>query len=244
MSSEMLLLSNSALHGMGFLEHAMGAVRELLDGRDSVLFVPYAMRDHDGYTVRVQEALRPLGVAVTGLHTARDAWAAVEAASVLFVGGGNSFRLAGQLQRLDLIEIVRERVTSGALGYIGSSTGTNMACPSLRTTNDMPIVEPASFATFGLIPFQINPHYLDPDPSSTHMGETRERRIIEFLEENDVAVLGLREGAWLHRSDHELRLEGLRGARLFRRNAEPEEFAPGADLSHLLTLQPRFDQPA
>jgi dipeptidase E len=126
---------------------------------------------------------------------------------------------------------------------MGSSAGTNMSCPTVRTTNDMPIVEPPSFEAFGLIPFQINPHYLDPDPASTHMGETREERIVQFLEQNDVAVLGMREGAWLRRQGSALALGGTTGARLFRRDRQPEEFGDGADLSFLLDLAPGFDQP-
>jgi len=144
------------------------------------------------------------------------------------------------LQDLGLITEIRRRVRAG-LPYLGSSAGTNMACPSLRTTNDMPIVEPASFAALGLVPFQINPHYLDPDPASRHMGETRERRITEFLEENDVPVLGLREGSWLRVSGTRAGIGGASGARLFRRGAEPRELVPGDDVSSLLTVPARFD---
>ena len=242
-ASELLLLSNSVMHGRGFLEHALDAIAQFLGERRTVHFAPYALADHDGYTARVQETLRPLGVSVVGLHRLGDPRAAVESAEVLFVGGGNSFRLLRALQQLGLLEPVRRRVESGGLRYLGSSAGTNVACPSLRTTNDMPIVQPASFEGFGLIPFQINPHYRDPDPGSTHMGETVEQRIREFLEENDVAVLGLREGAWLRRTGRQLHLEGLAGARLFRRGGDPREFQPGADLSWLLDLPARFDQP-
>jgi dipeptidase E len=243
-ASELLLLSNSTMFGRGFLEHALEAIGQFLGDRRTVHFAPYALADHDGYTARVQATLGPLGVRVVGLHRVGDLRAAVESAEVLFVGGGNSFRLLKTLQRHELLEPVRRRVETGALRYLGSSAGTNMACPSLRTTNDMPIVEPAAFEAIGLIPFQISPHYLDPDPGSTHMGETREQRIREFLEENDVAVLGLREGAWLRRSDRQLRLEGSTGARLFRRGSEPRELEPGADLSWLLDLRARFDAPA
>jgi dipeptidase E len=119
-----------------------------------------------------------------------------------------------------------------------------MACPSLRTTNDMPIVQPPSFEALGLIPFQINPHYVDADPTSTHRGETREDRLVEFLQENDVAVLGLREGSWLRRVGPSLTLDGVAGGRLFQRGAEPRDYQPGDDLSALLDLAPRFDSPA
>jgi dipeptidase E len=121
------------------------------------------------------------------------------------------------------------------LPYLGASAGINIACPSIKTTNDMPIVQPASFDALGLVPFQINPHYLDPDPGSRHMGETREDRIREFLEENDVAVVGLREGAWLRIEDADGQIGGAAGARVFRRGREPEELAPGASLESLLS---------
>ena len=240
MSHDLLLLSNSSLHGMGFLEHATDAIAELLDGRTTVHFAPFALADHDGYTAKVAEVLEPLGARVTGLHTV-DARAAVEDAEVLFVGGGNTFRLLKTVQRLGLIEPVLRRATAGELAYLGSSAGTNLSCPTIRTSNDMPIVEPESFGAFSLIPFQINPHYQDPDPDSTHMGETRAQRITEFLEENDVPVLGIREGAWLRRRGGGLTLHGETGALLFRRGEEPEPFDDGADLSFLLGETVRYD---
>ena len=221
----------------------MGAIDEFLNGRKTVHFVPYALKDHDGYLRMVQDELKPLGVSVVGLHTTTDPRQAVEQAEVLFVGGGNSFRLLKSIRQLGLIEPVRRRVAAGELSYLGSSAGTNHACPTIRTTNDMPIVEPDSLEAFGLIPFQINPHYLDPDPLSTHMGETRMERIEQFLEENDVPVLGMREGSWLRRRDAELRLHGETGALLFRRGMAPQPYNSGADLSFLLELPARFDQP-
>jgi dipeptidase E len=242
MNEDLLLLSNSSIYGRGYLEHALSAIQEFLRGR-TVHFAPYALKDHDGYTERVREALSQLGADVIGLHTTPDPRAALADVEVLFVGGGNSFRLAKTLQELDLLEAVRDRVVAGRTSYMGSSAGTNMSCPTLRTTNDMPIVEPSSFATFGLLPFQINPHYLDPDPASTHMGETREERITQFLEENDVVVLGMREGSWLRRRGTSLELGGTTGARLFTRGGEPREFEEHDDLSFLLELTPTFDQP-
>jgi dipeptidase E len=242
MADELMLLSNSAMHGMKPLEHALEAVQEFLDGCRTVHFVPYALADHARYTAGVAASLAPLGVTVVGLHETEPR-AAVESADVLFVGGGNSFRLLRALYHYGLVEPVQRRVAAGSLRYMGSSAGTNMACPSLRTTNDMPIVQPESFAAFGLVPFQINPHYLDANPHSTHGGETREQRIGEFLEENDVPVLGLREGTWLRRQDRRLHLHGLTSARLFRRGAEPADIAPDTDLSSLLDATPRFDTP-
>ena len=243
MKNDLLLHSSSRVHGGGYLAHAMEAIDEFLAGRKTLHFVPYAIQDHDGYTRAVQEGLVGLGVKVVGIHEKGDPRRAVEDAEVLFVGGGNSFRLVKAVREFGLIEPVRRRVAAGELSYMGSSAGTNMACPTIRTTNDMPIVQPDSFDAFNLIPFQINPHYVDADPTSTHMGETRMDRIREFLEENDVAVLGMREGAWLRERGADLHLGGPNGALLFRRALDPEPFEPGADLSFLLGLQPRFDHP-
>jgi dipeptidase E len=243
MNHDLLLLSNSTLHGRGYLEHATGALREFLAGRRTVHFAPWALADHDGYTAKVADALRPLDVQVVGLHSAPDPRAAVEEAEVLFVGGGNTFRLLRSVQRHGLLEPVRRRVAAGELSYLGSSAGTNHACPTIRTTNDMPIVQPDTLEAFGLVPFQINPHYQDPDPASTHMGETREERLRQFLEENDVPVLGIREGAWLRRRGGELALSGTTGALLFRRGEEAAPYDGGADLSFLLSLPARFDTP-
>ena len=235
---ELLLLSNSSVHGRPYLEHALDALADLLRGVDEVVFVPYALSDHDGYTATVRTALEPLGVSVTGAHTHAEA---LSEAAAIFVGGGNTFRLVKALQVSGQLDVIRHRVRNGT-PYIGSSAGTNIAAPSLRTTNDMPIVQPPSFDTLGLVPFQINPHYLDPDPDSRHQGETRETRITEFLEENDVPVLGLREGTWLRRRDDVLTLDGIpAGARLFRRGASPRELTPGSDLSDLLKITPAFD---
>lgn len=244
MEDNLLLLSNSRAHNMEFLEHAREALAEFLDGRRSIYFAPYAagISAYDSYTETIQKAFKPLNVTVTGLHTVEQPARALRDAEILFVGGGNSFRLLKMLQQLDVLNVVRERVASGKLRYMGSSAGTNMSCPSLRTTNDMPIVQPASFTSFGLIPFQINPHYQDPPANSTHMGETREMRILEFLDENDVPVVGLREGSWLRKRGSSLKLEGLTPARIFRRHTEPREYQPGSDLSWLLTLPATFDQ--
>ena len=243
MRDDLLLLSNSAVHGRGYLEHALDEIAAFLGGRRDVLFVPYALADHDTYTGKVRQALAPLGVNVQGVHTMPQPGKAVAAAEVVFVGGGNTFRLLRGLETAGMLETVRRRVTAGELSYLGSSAGTNVACPTIRTTNDMPIVQPGSLSALGLIPFQVNPHYLDPDPGSKHMGETREERIVQFLEENDVPVLGLREGAWLRRTGDSLQLRGETGAVLFRRRAAAEAFAPGADLSFLLAGTPHFDEP-
>jgi dipeptidase E len=240
---ELLLLSNSTSYGGSFLGHALEAVAETLGGRRRLLFVPYALADRGGYTARVRAALEPAGITVTGLEEAADPVAAIRQAEALFIGGGNSFRLLAELQRLDLVEAIRDRVYAGA-PYLGSSAGTNMACPSVRTSNDMPIVQPRSFQALRLIPFQINPHYIDPDPASRHMGETRQERIAEFLEENEVPVLGLREGSWLRVTGGTATIGGLTGGRLFTRDGSPRELAPGADVSLLLGVRPHFDTQA
>jgi dipeptidase E len=241
---DLFLLSSTAVHGFAPLAHGIDAVAEFVGNAPSILFAPFAVANHDAYLARTQAVLDKLGVPVIGLHAVPDPVVAVEQAQVLYVGGGNSFRLLSALWRLQLIEPVRRRVRAGELRFIGSSAGTNMACPTLRTTNDMPIVQPPTFEALGLVPFQINPHYVDADPTSTHRGETREDRLFEFLEENDVAVLGLREGSWLRRSGQSLMLHGIAGGKLFQRGAEPRTVNPGDDLSALLDLVPRFDSPA
>src|SRR3954468_2140758 len=162
MAAELFLMSSSRVFGGGYLEYAHDALRDFLGPTRTVHFVPFAIAEYERYTRDVALALEPFGVQVVGLHTV-DARRAVDEAETLFVGGGNSFRLLKRLHGLGLIEPVKRRVESGELRYIGASAGSNMACPSLRTTNDMPIVQPRSFEAFGLIPFQINPHYVDAD---------------------------------------------------------------------------------
>lgn len=233
---ELLLLSNSTAHGRSYLEHAMEAVTAFLPAGGTLAFVPYALADHDGYTDTVRKALEPRGVTVRGVHTTGG----LDGADAVFVGGGNSFRLLRDLYRTGLRDALREAVPGG-LPYMGASAGTNMACPTLRTTNDMPIVQPPSFAALGFVQFQINPHYLDPRPGGTHMGETREQRLTEFLECNDVPVLGLREGTWLRVSDGSATLGGELDARLFRRGEEPRELPAGSDASWLLSAPAAFD---
>jgi dipeptidase E len=228
----LLLLSNSTNHGGGYLDHAMPAIRELLGGVRTLVFVPFALHDHDAYTSRVRARFAREGIGVQGLR-ADEGPAEVEEAEAVFIGGGNTFRLLLGLQECDVIDALRGRVRAG-MPYLGASAGTNVAAPTIKTTNDMPIVEPHAFEALHLVSFQINPHYLDADPSSRHMGETREERLREFLEENEAPVLALREGSWLRVEGERARLEGANGARVFRRGAEPQELAPGAVLDHLL----------
>ncbi len=233
----LLLLSNSSNYGQGYLDHAMDEVGDFLGAVRRLVFVPFALREQAAYTAKCRERFAREGIDVVGL-TADDAGrATLESAEAVFVGGGNTFRLLDHLQRSGLLDALRRRA-SGGTPYMGASAGTNIAAPTIRTTNDMPIVQPASFDALGLVPFQINPHYLDADPSSRHMGETREDRLREYLEENDRPVVGLREGAWLRCEGASLVLGGDSGARLFRRGADAEELAPGAGLDALLESAP------
>ena len=215
----LLLNSSSNVHGYGFLDHVEPELRRFLGARRRLAFVPFAAHDHAAYTAKVRDRLAAMDLEVYGI----DDLARAEA---VFVGGGNTFRLVKTLYDSDLLRMIRDRVRAG-LPYIGSSAGSVIACPTIRTTNDMPIVEPASFDAFGFIPFQLNCHYLDPDPGSTHKGETREERIREFHEENTTPVLGLREGTMLIVEEGSTRLVGLKPARIFRRGEAPFEVQPG-----------------
>lgn len=223
----LLLISSSNVHGYGYLDHAEPELRLTLEGIRTVSFVPFALQNVDAYTDKVRERLARMDFATTQVRGRAE----IDAAEAIFVGGGNTFRLLKTLYELDLIEAIRNRVLHDGIPYIGSSAGTNMAMPTIKTTNDMPIVYPPSFDALNLVPFQINPHYLDPDPNSTHRGETREERIREYLEENDLPVVGLREGAMLRVIDDQVTLVGDRAARIFRRGAEPEELVSGSRLA-------------
>lgn len=229
----LLLISTSTVFGTRYLEHAFGELREVLAGVGRVLFIPYALKDHEGYAAKAREAFAEIGFELDSLHEAKDERAAVARAEAIFCGGGNTFRLLDALYRADVMGAIRRRA-QGGMPYTGASAGSNLACPTIRTTNDMPIVEPRSFDALGLVSFQINPHYIDPAPGSTHMGETRETRIREFHEENEAPVVGLREGAMLRVEGESVELRGRAGARVFRRGLPPVELAPVADLGALL----------
>src|SRR4029078_8838177 len=174
------------------------------------------------------------GYELSSIHTADDPAKALDDTDAVFIGGGNTFRLFKALYVFDLPGPIRDRVAAG-MAYVGSSAGSNVAGPTIRTTNDMPIVEPPSFAALDLLLFQICPHFLDRDPNSTHMGETQEERILQFLEENDTPVAGLREGAMVRAENGSFVLSGSSGARSFRKGLEPVEVAPGAQFDHLFT---------
>lgn len=228
----LLLISNSTLHGRGYLDHAEEEIREFVGRGTKVVFVPYAVYDRRAYAAKAQERFRTMGLSLISVHDVSNMHRAVDEADGIFVGGGNTFRLLKGLYDHDLLNLIRRRVAAG-VPYIGSSAGSIVACPSLKTTKDMPVVQPPSFEALGLVPFQISPHYLDPDPSSTHMGETQEERIMQFLEENEAPVVGLREGSILRVRGGAVTLVGPHTARIFRRSEAPIEVTLGSNLREL-----------
>jgi dipeptidase E len=258
--TDVLLLSNSRAPGQGYLEHARTEIAGLLAGRQRLLFIAFASSEPDRYTQLMREAMAPLRIIVEAAHAMAGGPAgvldAVAKAEAVFVGGGNSFRLlrrmravkrdgeaGGQARAPGALDVLRGRALDG-MPYIGVSAGSNLACPTIRTTNDMPIVHPGPFEALGLIPFQVNPHYPYAEATGTRSGESREQRLAEFVEENDVPVLGLREGTWLRVTGGRGSLGGVAEARLFRRGAAAAELAAGSDVSWLLDLPARFDVPA
>ncbi len=232
--SRILLISNSTLFGSGYLDHAENEIRDFLGDVKRVLFVPYAIYDRDAYAASTAARFKRMGYELTSVHDhVADRFQAVAETEAIFIGGGNTFRLLNALYEQFLLGPIRQRVAEG-MPYIGSSAGSNVAGPTIKTTNDMPIVQPPSFDALALVSFQINPHYLDPDPNSKHMGETREKRIQEFLEENDTPVLGLREGAMARSENGSTILKGSTGARIFRKGHDPIETVPGDQLDEWL----------
>lgn len=232
----LLLISNSTNAGEAYLDYPKHEIASFL-GEKSIkaLFIPYAAVtfSFDDYEKKVSDRFREVGHDVVSIHRFNDPVKAVREAEAIVVGGGNTWNLLKMIQEQGLIEAVREKVLSGT-PYIGWSAGSNMACPTIRTTNDMPITEPASFSAFSLIPFQINPHYLDANPDG-HAGETREQRIQEFLEINPgIYVAGLREGTLFKIENSSVELIGPRPMRLFIKGREPVEFNAGDDLNFLI----------
>ena len=228
-----LLISSSKVFGGGYLDHAEAAIRERLRGMRRVLFIPHALANRDAYAEVARKRFEAMGFALDSLHAVPDPRSAIEAAQAVFVGGGNTFRLLKALNDLGVLARLRARALIG-MPYIGSSAGTNVTCPTVRTTNDMPIVEPPSLSALGLVRFQVNPHYLDPDPNSRHMGETREERLLQYLEENDVPVVGLREPSMLRIEGGGATLLGTAPARIFRRGVTPFEVPPHTQLDEHL----------
>ncbi len=235
---KLLLISNSTNAGEAYLDYPKGQIKEFL-GKKSVnaLFVPYAgiMFSYDDYVKKVEARFSEVGHHITGIHNFADPVKAVEEAEAIVVGGGNTWKLVQMLHHERLMEAIREKVQAGT-PYVGWSAGSNVACPTLRTTNDMPIIHPISFDTLNLVPFQINPHYLDAHPEG-HGGETREDRIREFIQINpNVYVVGLREGTMFWLENDRLRLIGKKPARIFRKGTEPQELGTSADFSFLLDI--------
>ena len=220
-----LLASTSTVYGGTYLSYLQDELIDFFTGIDEILFVPYARPSgitHDEYTQIAQQFFNRVGKRIVGLHTFADPKKAIRQAKAIFTGGGNTFVLVNQLYGLEMMDVLRETVENGTL-YMGTSAGSNIAGQTMQTTNDMPIVYPPSFKTLGLVPFNINPHYLDPDPQSKHKGETRETRIKEFHVFNDTPVIGLREGSWLRVEDEKVSLKGDLTARIFLKEQEPYE---------------------
>ena len=232
----LLLLSNSKNFGQGYLEHAEAHIKDFLGTQvRKVLFVPFAAVRYtfDEFADIVRERFAQFGYGLDSIHASADARQAVQAAEAIIVGGGNTFQLLRCLYQHDLLDAIRERVSKG-VPYIGWSAGSNVACPTIRTTNDMPIIEPPSLNALGLVPFQINPHYLDAHPEG-HQGETREERLLEFIEVNrGVTVVGLREGSMLRVEGATIRLLGNKPVRIFMHGHDVREYGPEASLQFLL----------
>lgn len=227
-----ILASTSTVHGSTYLSYLKPQITQLFDGKDEIIFIPYARPSgltHDEYTQTAADFFDTLNIKVSGIHTYDDPATALQHAQGIFTGGGNTFLLVKQLYDLGLMKVLKEKIHQGT-PYLGTSAGSNIAGLNMKTTNDMPIVYPPSFETLGIIPLNLNPHYLDPDPSSTHKGETRETRILEFLTQNENTVLGLREGNWIEGTGENLTVEGPHTTRVFKSGVNPFEIASGTDL--------------
>ena len=230
-----LIASTSTVHGSGYLEYLLDALKIHFKSANEILFIPYARPggiSHDDYTKTAAKAFQSIGKSVKGLHEFDNPIRAIEDAQGIFTGGGNTFVLVNQLYKNDVLVAIKDAITKGT-PYLGTSAGSNICGLTMNTTNDMPIVYPPSFKTLGLVPFNINPHYLDPNPNSTHMGETRETRIKEFHAFNTQPVIGLREGSWIEVKGDTLTLKGELDARIFEHNKPPYELATESDLGFL-----------
>lgn len=230
-----ILASTSTIHGSGYLEYLLEELKIHFKSADEILFIPYARPggiSHNDYTKIAAKTFKTIGKSVKGIHKFGDAKAAVENAQAIFTGGGNTFVLVNQLYKNDIISSIKTTIKNGT-PYLGTSAGSNICGLTMSTTNDMPIVYPPSFKTLGLVPFNINPHYLDPIADNKHMGETRETRIREFHAFNTQPVIGLREGSWVQVKDNAIKLRGKLNARIFEYGKAPYEVKPKADLSYL-----------
>ncbi|QCX39150.1 dipeptidase PepE [Aureibaculum algae] len=222
---KLILASTSTIYGSGYLEYLLPTLKSFFKGHKNLLFVPYARPSgisYEAYTKIVSEAFKKIDINVVGIHTFNDKQKAIEKADGIFVGGGNTFVLVNELYNQDLIEVLKNTIDNGT-PYLGTSAGSNIASLTMQMTNDMPIVYPPSYKTLGCIPLNINAHYLDPDPTSKHKGETRETRIKEFHTYNKIPVIGLREGSWLQVDGNEVVLKGGLTARWFVKDKEPIE---------------------
>ena len=233
---KLLIASTSTVHGKKYLEYILPELSNFFKGVPELLFIPYARPSglsHEDYTDVARKAFEKIDIKVKGIHEFTNPIDAVNNAKGIFTGGGNTFLLLKQLYDKKLISTVKNVVENGT-PYFGTSAGSNITGLTIMNTNDMPIVYPPSFEAFGFINFNLNPHYLDPDTNSTHMGETRETRINEYHTFNATPVLGLREGSWLAVSGNKVLLEGTLHARLFQQNKLPLEVPPNTDLSFLM----------
>ncbi len=222
---KILIASTSTTYGGTYLSYLKPELSNFFKDVSEILFIPYACPNgisYDTYTQIVEEAFQSIGKDITGIHTCKNPKEAVKKAKAIFVGGGNTFLLVSTLYKHELMAVLRESVWNGTL-YLGTSAGSNITGLTMQTTNDMPIIYPPSFKTLGLVPFNINPHYLDPVKGSTHMGETRETRIKEFHSINHIPVIGLREGSWLEVTGETIVLKGEPTARMFIQGKEPYE---------------------
>ncbi len=230
-----IIASTSTVHGSDYLDYILDELTEFFKNTTTILFIPYARPSgisHNNYTQKVSEAFAKINKTVKGIHEFENPVEAIKQAEAIFVGGGNTFVLTYQLYKNNLIEVLQTAIKNGT-PYLGTSAGSNICGLTIKTTNDMPIVYPPSFNALAVVPFNINPHYLDPDTSSKHMGETRETRIKEFHSFNTPPVVGLREGSWLQVHDNSIVLKGTLTARIFEYNKAPYEVAPETQLNHL-----------
>jgi len=230
-----IIASTSTIHGSGYLEYLLKTLEAHFYGVDEIVFIPYARPggiSHDEYTSIVKKAFKKINKNIVGLHDFENASEAILQAKSIFTGGGNTFVLVNQLYKKNIIEPLKNAIINGT-PYLGTSAGSNICGLTMNTTNDMPIVYPPSFKTLGIVPFNINPHYLDPVDGSTHMGETRETRIKEFHKFNTQPVIGLREGSWIEVTNNTTTLRGRLDARIFTHNKAPYEIETNTDLSFL-----------
>jgi dipeptidase E len=230
-----IIASTSTVHGSGYLEYILDDLTHFFKNTETILFIPYARPggiSHNDYTQIASNAFKKINKKVTGLHEFNNPAQAIKNAEGLFVGGGNTFVLINQLYKNNLLDTLKQTVKNGT-PYLGTSAGSNICGLTIKTTNDMPIVYPPSFNALGLVPFNINPHYLDPISNSKHMGETRETRIQEFHHYNTPPVIGLREGSWLHVTQNSIILNGPPTARIFEYKKDPYEVETGTQLNQL-----------